>query len=211
MRSGMTGRSAASSERQQLITADELVDLVELYEECEYALTSARSGLRERVSGSRAVGIILREEAVTARADLLRVLASWAGTVAQERRIPSPRQRDVRALVGFLADAGNLDWLLSRPAAHDFAAEITEVAVAARRAAHPEPVLRTALGRCLRPSCESTVHSEPAGPQDTGRHRVRCESGHDVPPHQWLRLVGAGRAAAGAAADAWLPGAKAVA
>ncbi|WP_053927488.1 hypothetical protein [Streptomyces chattanoogensis] len=186
----MAGKPVRTRTQQSLITAVDLLELIELYEECEHSLQRARSGPRERVSGSRAIGISLREDVVTARADILGVLASWAGTVAEARNVTGPGRRDVRELVRFLAD--NLDWLLGPATAGDFTSEIIEVSAAARRAAHPDPVLRTALGVCPAPDCHSTLYSEPAGSRTTGHHRIRCDAGHDWPPRQWLLLARAG-------------------
>ncbi|MEU9115956.1 OvmZ protein [Streptomyces sp. NPDC048483] len=189
----MAGKPVRTRTRQNLITTVDLLELIELYEECGHALQRTRSGPREKVSGSRAVGISLREEAVNARADLVGVLASWAGTVAEALGTAGPARRDVHDLVRFLAD--HLDWLLGPATAQDFATEITEITAAARRAAHPEPVLRTALGPCPAPDCHSTLYSEPIGSRTTGRHQVRCDAGHDWPPRQWLLLARAGTSA----------------
>ncbi|NLU70225.1 hypothetical protein [Streptomyces sp. HNM0574] len=182
----MTGNTVR--QRQQApIRAVDLLDLVELYEDCGRALTRTHNGPRERVSGSRSVGISLREEAVTARADIMALLAGWAGTVARSRGIAGPEQREARELVRFLV--GNLDWLLDRPDAADFATAAAEAGETARRAIQSEPVPRTALGPCLDPGCQSTVYVEPAGPDSLAQHRVRCEAGHDWPPRQWLLLA----------------------
>lgn len=175
--------NTVSRRRPALIGAVDLLDLVQLYEDCGRALTRTHNGPRERVSGSRAAGISLRDEAVTARAHIMGVLAGWAGAVARSRRIAGP-QRELRALARFLVD--HLEWLLTGPNADDFVTGILDAAEAARRAVHPEPLPRTALGECPAPDCHSTLHVETAD----GQHRVRCESGHDWPPRQWLLLAG---------------------
>lgn len=156
--------------------------LPRLYAACEHALGPVTSGFRQRVSGSKNVGMALNERAMEARSEMVGVLASWADMVVGERSASAPRGRTVRDLAGFVA--GHLDWLLAHPAVDDFVSEIVMVEEAALRAVEGGGTSRE-LGRCLEPGCDSAVQS---GVLPGGDFAVSCGTGHVLTPQQWLLL-----------------------
>ncbi|SHN06625.1 hypothetical protein [Actinacidiphila paucisporea] len=156
--------------------------LPRLYAACEDALGPALGGFRQRVSGSRSMGMALNERAMDARSDMVTVLASWSDMVVGERRASAPRGRTVRDLATFVA--AHLGWLLAHPAADDFVSEIVTVEKAARQAVDAGPAPRE-LGRCPEPECTSPVRSS-AQPGEV--FAVSCGVGHVLSPQQWLRF-----------------------
>jgi hypothetical protein len=170
-----------------------LADLPRVYRSCEAALARLpQQGNSDRVSGSRTHGLPINEHAMTARTELLEVLASWAALVADEFRQRRPRSRSIEELSLFLSR--RLPLLLGHPAADDFTAELYTVALAARRAAHGDPTGHREVGRCTHAGCESTVTVRLSAGDPAPQH-VRCEAGHTWPPQQWLRLASQLRAA----------------
>ncbi|MEU8027624.1 OvmZ protein [Streptomyces sp. NPDC049099] len=163
--------------------------LTELHELCGHLLTRTPGSLRERVSGTKGIGTTLNEKVLALRSEMEEVLRSWALLVIHERRAPGPNGSDVRSLVGFLSR--HADWIQEHPAAVDFAEEITALAKSAKMIAGPVPERRMAIGSCLQPRCSSTLYailpdSDSAG---TATGRVTCESGHALPPRQWLLVA----------------------
>lgn len=166
----------------------DLAELPSLYDDCESLLSAAPKALTEKVRGRVATDLSLNQTAVSVRSDIVVILASWAGLIASERGVARPARRDVGVLAAFVTV--HLDWLLTHPAAADFAEEVTALAKAARRAAQPGDRIHLELGQCIRPGCESmmfaTTHGD-GGISLTGL--VRCESGHVWKAHQWLPLA----------------------
>ncbi len=162
---------------------ENLVELPELYEMCAYVLDLRRPQPRERVSGRRPHGIVLRDAVVTVRSDILGVLASWCGLVTSERGVAGPDELSIRRLTTFVQV--HLTWLVAHQAAADFADELNELAEAAREVLTPDADLEFELGPCSHPGCEWTVRAEGHPPQ-----RIRCDAGHEWPPEQWLLLLG---------------------
>ncbi len=178
----------------------DLRGLREAYEESERTMASgAPVNLRERVSGSRAAtGIVLDEKVMAIRSELTDVLASWAGLVVEERRAPGRRsragapgvERDVRSLVRFLVR--HLDWLAAHPAAAEFDEEVARLLEATARMFGPGPAQRRPVGSCPQPGCASTLHAvlRRADDHESPPGHVACESGHFLPPQQWLLIAG---------------------
>lgn len=164
-----------------------LIELPELFELCAHALELRPNGPRERVSGHRPRGIVLRDSVVTARSDILGVLAAWCGLVTTERGVLGPDELDIRKLVGFLAI--HLHWLCQHPAAPDFVDELTDLTDAATEAMRTETGFRVATGACLHPDCDRTVYAE-AHREGTEPYEVSCEAGHVWAPEHWLSLRG---------------------
>jgi hypothetical protein len=163
---------------------ENLVELPKMYDMCAYVLDGRRRQLRERVRGHRPRGIVLRDEVVAVRSDILGVLASWCGLVTSERGVPGPDELAVSHLSTFVLV--HFGWLTAHPAGADFTDELTALAERARAALTPEPVAKPLpLGPCPRPGCGWTVRAEGHPPR-----RIRCEAGHELPPHQWLLLRG---------------------
>jgi hypothetical protein len=165
-----------------------LIELPELFELCAHALDLRPNGPRERVSGNRPHGIVLRDAVVTARSDILGVLAAWCGLVTTERGVLGPDELDIRKLVGFLAI--HLHWLCQHLAAPDFVDELTDLTDAATQAMRQESTgFRVAAGTCLRGDCDRTVYAE-AHREGTEPYEVSCEAGHVWAPEHWLSLRG---------------------
>lgn len=164
-----------------------LIELPELFELCAHALDLRPNGPRERVSGNRPHGIVLRDTVVTARSDILGVLASWCGLVTTERGVLGPDELDIRKLVGFLAI--HLHWLCQHLAAPDFVDELTDLTDAATEAMRQETGFRVEAGTCLHPDCDRTVYAE-AHREGTEPYEVSCEAGHVWAPEHWLSLRG---------------------
>jgi len=168
----------------------ELRGLRDIYEESEYSLARAPMSLRQRVSGSRTVGIVLDDRTVAVRSEMTTMLVSWARLVIDERGLTSDDLRDVRSLLCFLAR--HLDWLARHPAASDFADEVARLVESAGELGGPGPVRLIALGGCLRPGCAGTLHAvipAPGAADRSAPHQVSCDAGHALPPRQWLLLA----------------------
>lgn len=164
------------------VAEENLLDLPGLYDMCAYVLDTRGPQLRERVSGSKRRGIVLREAVVNVRSDVLGVLASWCGLVANERQVPGPDELSVPRLSTFVLI--HFGWLTAHPAAPDFVDELGALADGARAVLQPDNGVMT-LGPCARPGCGWTVRAEGHPPR-----RVRCDAGHEWPPEQWLLLRG---------------------
>jgi hypothetical protein len=165
-----------------------LIELPEIYDDCESALHPKRNPTMQRVSGSRqSPGIRLDEGAISARSSIVGFLASWAAMVADERSVTRPAHRSPGVLADFLV--AHLNWLLAHHTAADFAAEISELSHHARRSAYTQPSLRIDLGQCVRSDCDAVMTTAPAAPREGLRSReVSCTAGHSWQPHQWLLL-----------------------
>jgi len=162
---------------------EDLLELPALYDMCAYMLDLRRPRPRERVSGHRPHGIVLRDAVVSIRSDILGVLASWCGLVSSERGVTGPDELSIRRLSTFMLV--HFRWLTAHPAGPDFADELASLAEVAREVLKPEPVTELALGPCASPGCGWTVRAQGDPPK-----RVRCDAGHEWPPDQWLLLRG---------------------
>ena len=164
---------------------ENLVELPQLYDMCAYMLDVRKPRLRERVSGHRPQGIVLRDAVVSIRSDILGVLASWCGLVASERGVPGPDELSIPRLSTFVLV--HFGWLTAHQAGPEFTDELAALADRARAVLTPEPATEMTLGPCPRPGCGWTLRAEGHPPK-----RIRCEAGHEWPPDQWL-LLGGGR------------------
>lgn len=167
-----------------------LAALPGLHTACAGELVPGTRQLRERVSGWRPAGIVLQENAVTARSDSIAVLVSWASLVVDERRLEGrrvrgPRGQEASQLVAFLQR--HFEWLAAHPAAGDFADEVAGMVSAMRDVLDPGAAASLAVSSCEQPGCSEPVLVR-LGVRDPGRHPVSCTAGHRVPPERWLRL-----------------------
>ena len=171
------------------MTRDRLDELPELYRRSELALTPPRPGPVERVSGGLPGGITLDEDVVSARADVLSVLASWAGLVAVgPARRDAPARHAVPELCAYLVR--HLDWLTGREGAGDLVAEIDALHRALDQVDGQTREHARVLGICLVPGCGAEVR---VGPPGAGASPAGCDAGHVTPPRDWL-LVSRGGA-----------------
>lgn len=163
----------------------DLHELPKIHSDCASALPRRRDPALQRVSGSRqASGVLLDEDAMSARSNVLGVLASWCALVADERRMTKPGRRHPAHLTAFLIR--HLNWLLAHPAAADFADEISQITAQAQRAAYTRPAAQVVLGQCVHPDCSAPL--TPSS-RNGGRSReISCTGGHTWQPHEWLQL-----------------------
>jgi hypothetical protein len=164
-----------------------LIELPSLFDMCAHVLDLRPNGFRERVSGHRPHGIVLRDAVVSVRSEILGVLASWCGLVISERGVPGPDELAVRKLVGFLGI--HLQWLFQHPNAPDLVDELTELSEAVSAALRPDTGFRVAVGICPMAECGRTVHAE-AHREGAEPYEVACEAGHVWAPEHWLSLRG---------------------
>jgi len=169
------------------IVEEALADLPSLFEVCAHALEERTTGLRERVSGHRPRGIVLRDAVVSLRADMLGVLAAWCGLVSSERGVAGPNELAPRGLAGFLAV--HLQWLCRHPAAPDLVDELSGLVTAVHDVLRPSSGFRVAAGTCRHPGCGRIVHAE-SDREDGKPCAVSCEAGHVWEPRDWLLLRG---------------------
>lgn len=151
----------------------DLTMLPGLYRRCAGHLVGPRHHDLDRVRGGRPGGINLDDAAVTARSDIMSVLASWAGLVADE--VGSRPRRDVDDLAAFLIR--QLPWLAAHPACQSARREIAGLVAAAERVVGDD--LERTLGPCEHPGCAHPLIVTVGG-------RVGCAAGHQLPPHRWL-------------------------
>lgn len=160
----------------------DIARLPHLYQDCEEMLVKRPQPGQERVRGSRSSGISLDGRVVAVRADIMTVMASWAGFVAEHRPSAQRPEREVTALARFMLV--HLDWLSQQPCMPEAVTEFRRLSRAAEEAlSHPSG--GRALGACERPGCTGTVyaHSDTSTPA-----HVSCDRGHRWPPSEWLRL-----------------------
>ncbi|WP_222851160.1 helix-turn-helix domain-containing protein [Phytoactinopolyspora mesophila] len=128
--------------------------------------------ISERVrGGTRGGSPGLNQAALSAREDIMSILASWAGLVVDERELSSRPERSVRSLSEFLLT--QLDWLSDHPAAGDLVSEIHEVATAAQRVMEPDASVRLQIGPCHERDCDGTAHVTTRS-QMPADYQVRC-------------------------------------
>lgn len=88
------------------------------------------------------------------RSAICSVLASWAGMVADERRLEPPA-RDIPALTRFLCR--HVEWLTRHPAAGDMVDEIRDLTRTARSIAYPNSIRRIHIGSCPDGDCDGEL------------------------------------------------------
>ncbi|MFG2606238.1 hypothetical protein ACGFT2_22205 [Streptomyces sp. NPDC048514] len=159
--------------------------LPDIHEECGRVLDGSRTRRwEERTSGRAMPGMPLNTGAVEARAAITRVLASWSGVVAEQRRTATPR-REVRALAGFLLR--HLDWLRGHEAVVDLAEEVAGLMRAAARVVDAPPKRGMSVGGCTVAGCGGVLVAWVA--RDPGKPpEVVCTEtpGHRRALHEWL-------------------------
>jgi hypothetical protein len=160
----------------------DLAEAAELYQRCESLLVRFPPAFAQRLAGGGRTGLVLDEGVTEARRDLVAVLASWSGLVADERGVRRPR-RDAGELAAFLAV--HLDWLLAHPAGSCFAAELRDAAAAAREVSSSSSGAGLELGPCVAEGCEQMM----VAARGLSVLEVRCGAGHAWAPRQWLRLA----------------------
>jgi hypothetical protein len=162
-----------------------------LYDDLSLRLTAA-SGAAEMVSGSRNPGLTLNEPVAASRAALRHVLASWAGTVCQERGINPPPTGEIHAVAPFLAT--HTDWLAHQGPDEDPLArlaydEITDLRSRAFGLAYPSGRKRFAAAPCTRSSCPGTLFATIVATDSLLPSSLDCDTCDlALTADQWLRL-----------------------
>jgi hypothetical protein len=168
------------------LLASRLASLPRLYRACEQVLEVRRYRSIRVARGRRPADICLDEITVTVRTDTIRVLSSWCELIVDERGVTGPCELDIALLTSFLR--AHLDWLVTHPAALDFAAEIAHLTAGAGEVLNPARARAVDLGPCIEEGCKRMVRTSARPGNQGSAPQVRCDAGHTWPPHQWLRL-----------------------
>lgn len=145
-----------------------------------HVMATSRRRNPTKMSGSRRRDH-LNVSALDARSNIVAILESWAGYVADELGT-TPPTRSVPHLACFLLL--HLEWLTAQPPALDFAEEIRSLHVELLRVIEPDhgdgnPLTR----RCVVESCTGTIV---AAPQKSSS--ISCSAGHSWEVREWLVL-----------------------
>lgn len=164
-------------------------ELSALYRACEPTPAAAGWNPYGKISSSRRVDLPLNETAMAVRADILTLLASWAGLVAMERGL-GPEQRPARNVDALCAFLGHqVTWLAAHPAAADFVEETARLAQRARSCATRDGQARIEIGRCVVSGCDAPVHALTNADAAATGTSVSCAAGHRWPPSHWILLA----------------------
>ncbi|WP_055563987.1 hypothetical protein [Streptomyces atriruber] len=150
-----------------------------------HVMATSRRRNPTKVSGSRRRDH-LNVSALDARSNIVAILESWAGYVAEELETTVP-SRSVPHLTCFLLR--HLEWLTAQPPAEDFAAEIQGLHVELLRIIDPDrgdhdPLTR----RCVVDSCPGTINASPQSSGAAAKGSIHCSSGHSWEIREWLVL-----------------------
>ncbi len=163
--------------------------LPSLYRACGHALDGSGtvSGPRERTSGGSSPGIPLNTAAAEVRSEILALLGSWAGLVAESRRLPPP-PRTVEGLTAFLLR--HAGWLITHGAVRDASHEIARLTRRAARVSEPAGRRLITVGRCPEPGCAGALQAPIRPDADEPPVEVRCrtESAHRWAGHELILL-----------------------
>ncbi|MFG2503216.1 hypothetical protein ACGFSB_34025 [Streptomyces sp. NPDC048441] len=157
-----------------------------LHQECLHQIlpTPRRRNLT-KVSGSRKRDH-LNMSALDARNDILAVLGSWSGFVAEKLGTVAP-DRFAPQLACFLVR--HLEWLAAQPSAADFADEIEDLHVELLRAIDPETGDRpTHIRACVVDGCPGKINASPQHAGNAGKSSISCSAGHSWDIREWLTL-----------------------
>ncbi|MET8682586.1 hypothetical protein ABZV77_00020 [Streptomyces sp. NPDC004732] len=151
-----------------------------------HVMATSRRRNPTKVSGSRRRDH-LNVSALDTRSNIVAILESWAGYVADELETTVP-SRSVPHLVCFLL--AHLEWLTAQPPAEDFAAEIQGLHVELLRLIDPDLGERDPLTRrCVVDSCPGTINASPHSSGAAAKNSsIRCSSGHSWEIREWLVL-----------------------
>ena len=157
-----------------------------LHQECLHQISPiSRRPDRTKVSGSHKRDH-LNISALETRHDILAVMESWSGFVAENLGTAVPA-RSVPQMSRFLLL--NLEWLTAQPSAAEFADEIDGLKVELLGIIDPGPGdVRTHIRECVVDNCPGTISTSPQGAGSTGRSSIRCSSGHTWEMHEWIAL-----------------------
>lgn len=151
--------------------------------------TTTRRRNPTKVSGSRKRDH-LNVAALDARSNIVAILESWAGYVAEELGTTTP-PRSVPHLACFLLL--NLEWLAAQPPAADFADEVQGLHTELLRVVEPDRGDRDPLTRqCVVDRCTGTINASPHAVGAAGspgqKSSISCSAGHSWEIREWLVL-----------------------
>ncbi|MFK4071306.1 hypothetical protein [Streptomyces sp. NPDC029674] len=154
-----------------------------------HVLATSRRRNPTKVSGSRRRDH-LNVSALDARSNIVAILESWAGYVADELGT-APPARSVPHLACFLLL--HLEWLTAQPPALDFAEEIQSLHVELLRVIDPEQGERNPLTtQCVVDNCTGTIDASPQNTRHSGtagkKSSISCSAGHSWEIREWLVL-----------------------
>jgi hypothetical protein len=168
------------------LLATRLTSLPQMYQACEQALEVRHQHSIRVAHGRRPTGICLDEATVAVRSETIGVLCAWCEMIVDKRGGPGPRSLDVRTLASFLQ--AHLDWLLTHTAAADFAEEIADLVMAARKVLNPVQERTIDLAPCPKDGCGQMIRANISTVQRRPGLQVCCDAGHTWQPRQWLDL-----------------------
>lgn len=131
---------------------------------------------------------LMNPAAAEMRSTIRTVLASWAGLVADERRLEPPA-REISALARFLSR--HVTWLSRHPAAGDMADEIEDLMRAACDIAYPSNIRRVHIGYCPVSDCDGELIAHIRPQDDIHPSEIVCSlsSAHAWPITWWSKLA----------------------
>lgn len=165
-----------------------LLQLPVLYSDCNRGGSPKVVRVIRKVPKKSATTDSMDPAAAEIRSAIRTVLASWAGLVADERRL-GPPARDLPALARFLCRHGR--WLARHPAAGDMADEIQDLTRTARNFAYPDSIRRVRIGGCPDGDCAGDLVAliRPRGDPLPSEIVCTLSAGHSWPVTWWARLA----------------------
>ncbi len=157
-----------------------------LYQESLHNVSPISRRLSQtKVSGSRSRDH-LNLTALDARHNILAILESWSGFVAEKLGKAAP-QRGVAQMARFLLT--HLEWLTAQPAAADFADEMEALRAELLCTVDPGPGdFRALITDCFVDNCPGTISTSSQSVPAAGRGSIGCSSGHTWDMHEWITL-----------------------
>lgn len=165
-----------------------LLNLPALYSDCNRGTSPKVVRVIRKVPRKSATTDSMNPAAAEIRSAILTVLASWAGLVADERRLEPPA-RDLPALARFLCR--HVEWLARHPAAGDIADEIRELTRTVRNIAYPNGIRRVHIGYCPDGDCDGDLVALIRPHGDLLPSEIICtiSPGHSWPVTWWTKLA----------------------
>jgi hypothetical protein len=172
--------------RDRLVNS--LLNLPALYSDCNRGASSKVVRVIRKVPRKSATTDSMNPAAADIRSAIRTVLASWAGLVADERRLEPPT-RDLPALARFLCR--HVEWLTRHPAAGDIADEIQDLTRTARSIAYPDSIRRVHIGCCPDGDCDGDLVALISTHRDLLPSEIICtiSAGHSWPATSWTKLA----------------------
>jgi hypothetical protein len=168
--------------------ANNLSDLPTLYSDCNKGASPKVVRVIRNAPRKSVTTDLINPAAAEIRSAILTVLASWAGLVADERRL-GPPARDVPTLARFLCR--HVGWLTRHPAAGDVADEIQDVTRTARKVAFPNGIRRVHIGYCPDGDCDGDLVALIRPHGDLLPSEIICtiSPSHSWPVTWWTKLA----------------------